>query len=1493
MGFYQEYELLGLVQDGPTKTLRAREIATDRAVFLHLLTGAMAPEAQQSLLKRAEELASRTSSVLTVGEFAGTRYVVTETIEPFSTLEQWIAEMAAGESVVPRSGSIQTSAEPAGIEPTLASVLESAVPLGGSTTVLADRPPDDGPGPDAALGNGSSFPSGSVAPEQGLRELTGSMVSSGPANLVSQGGSVRQPDQSRRPIENEAVRNALETLESALNLGPADPEVLRLVGKGGRPGYGQEAVDDLRTSKEALYQKALEDWQQGDLEAAQVGLDRLFSLENDPRAPRTERSQAYRELRQRVRQDSQALEASYAEARAQMQSSLEQALTICDACLAKYPNHTLFKALRYEIGERTRQEALPFIVETDRRVDAEPDLGRRIEILEEALKRRPEEPHFKEGIRLLREKQQLVASIVEKAHSLEGSQRYAEALEKWELVESIQSQLPGLQANIQRLEQRIQEQKARYEARGRCITQAKANLKAGDYEQAMKLVQEARRMAPAPDDPELRQVELEASHGLQRGETIREHLREAQQLWGAGRRTEGLDRLRQAQRLDPRNALVRGELVNALVETARHQVESDWASAQPLVEEALKLAPNHAVAVRLLEQIGYQKRDELVSWCLVETRRLRARGELEAAHRVVFESRQRYPEDDRLRSLEGLLARELGLPDAPPDETSEALYYTPTPGQDAASWPADSGGLAEVAASRDTPSAGWQSGYQGDTGFSQDTGVSQDTGGYNLATPAERIEPVTGEFDFAQERFPTPRPESAGAAREPQKLKKSLVETEEDLLSRLAHESGTPRPAPPPDKTPAQPERPSRWVGLRKKLQTAVEAVRRRPAAPDSETAVRAWPLSPLQSGIAAAVALVVIIGAAWLWKVAGQSASPAAGTVLVSVQSSPPGATLIVDGQDCGVSNCQLELSAESHRVEARLAGYQPAAISFEAGNGAPAQPVVVTLLPLPPVLHLSSDLASGQVTLDGKRIGELEDGSFDRELSELSPGEHTLRLSSAGTFATISFEAPAGAAPRYTAPPRVSSLKGVVIASLGSVAHVFGTEAGAAVRVDGQPAGALGGEPLVLENLSQGPHELILGSGKDERKIVFDTTESPLLAAFLNSDRNVGSLYVAAGQDDVTIFLNGTEYRRKTARGRRLIYLYPKQYEVRVEKEGFRTPAVQIAEVRKGEEVRLEFELTPLPQTAILRVINGVPGTEVSIDGQVRGVIRSGLFTLPSIEPGKHVIRLARENYKAAEIERQFGSRATVEVDGTLESAVGTLEIQINPAGADSRLTLQREGEGAPRVVTEKTLQLPPGNYVVQASAPGFQDGTATVRVFVDQTRAVTLTLRRREEPKPSVPTVTLADWERAGWRREEKLLVRRGGDFVAAGSGGAGRYTFTALLQKGRRLEWAVNYFNQDNHVLYQLGKDFLHRTEVTRGKRSRTVKIPHRMRWEAPLSVEVIVRPDAIIHRVLVGSEWVELDNWKQPGSNFTVGKFGFHIPGRDQVGLSQFAFVPER
>ncbi len=71
-----------------------------------------------------------------------------------------------------------------------------------------------------------------------------------------------------------------------------------------------------------------------------------------------------------------------------------QALSLADAVLKKYPGHALFQALKFDIGEQQRQVVSSRIAEIDRELDAEPDLDRRVHILEQAAAEWPGETHF-------------------------------------------------------------------------------------------------------------------------------------------------------------------------------------------------------------------------------------------------------------------------------------------------------------------------------------------------------------------------------------------------------------------------------------------------------------------------------------------------------------------------------------------------------------------------------------------------------------------------------------------------------------------------------------------------------------------------------------------------------------------------------------------------------------------------------------------------------------------------------------------------------------------------------------------------------------------------------------------------------------------------------------------------------------------------------------------------------------------------------------------
>ena len=421
-----------------------------------------------------------------------------------------------------------------------------------------------------------------------------------------------------------------------------------------------------------------------------------------------------------------------------------------------------------------------------------------------------------------------------------------------------------------------------------------------------------------------------------------------------------------------------------------------------------------------------------------------------------------------------------------------------------------------------------------------------------------------------------------------------------------------------------------------------------------------------------------------------------------------------------------------------------------------------------------------------------------------------------------------------------------------------------------------------------------MTVGTGQDQQTVVFDVDNQPTLAAYLGSDRNIGSLRILTAEDDVTIYLNGEKYRRPTQRGVRLIYLTPKSYTVRVEKSGFRPAPEQKVEVRKGEEARLTFALQPNPRAASLQIRNGAAGAEVFLDGRSIGTVRpDGGLTTAGITPGTHTIRLEKLRHKTKQLEKEFADGSAVEIDGALESSVGVLSVQVLPAGVKARLKLRREGETSDETISDATQYLAPGTYTITAGAEGYQDYGATVRIELNDTKTISLTLQPKEEKRQAQPVLQLADWEKAGgWRSENNVLLRTGGNFVLSPGGtGPGVYVFTARALKGGSFQWVANYADRSNYVLYEINKNHFERTQVIKGDKKEKFRARHGLNGNGFVSVKVEITPDAILHKVLKGDDWVVIDSFEQTGAGANGGQFGFYIPGRDEIGLSFFNFFP--
>lgn len=1463
----------------------------------------------------------------------------------------------------------------------------------------------------------------------------------------------------RQHIDNHAYTHARQALENVLQLRPTESRGRQLLAEVGRLESEYLA---LRDEKEHLYKAAVDAWQKGEVSSALLKLER--ALELDQKAPDTavpERSATYQNFYNQVRSEHDAMNNSYAEARKCLaDGNFARALEVCNECMTKYPSHALFQSLKFDVEEQQRQELSRYVAEVDRQVEAEPDLDKRVSILKDALNLHPGEPHFERSLRIMREKRDLVSSIVAKARLYEERGQFNEALGQWEILQTIYSQYPGLNVETERLIQR-RVQQAREESKARVVTQVDRQLHQDNFAAALELLQKSKD--EFPDDPELGELEKQARQGVERTAEALKLLEQGQALCKKRRYIEATEIFRKARQLDESNSAIRAALVDSLAERARLVLDTDWRAAEDLLSQALDLDPAHSQAKSLRTLAQDKKREEFVNQCVSQARQLQGSGDLEGAAKQVEQGLATYPYEPRFAQLRSTLDREMkeakrrqarrndldemGHLDRQAEKAAdeEAIKSLSDNAKSIAGRYLDDPefrSVAESIASRLASAVARLELEKTDPGLpsrprpavteTAPAGVSETLIFRSpmipktpkaekppevppLSSPVPAM-PESGEVNrtlvFRGPMIPkaptAPEPPSAAPAEShsplPEEGSGTLIfrgpmipkapvpdaktphaappvpssppapakdEVEETLVFRgpkltkppsaadkpptqappakapprvgpgpkTPPEVGKPFSAPPeagpavggapprakepPGVTPSKAGRPGPPAAPppAKPVSAAPATPPVEPPAGPAESLLeqtvvrhkipkiqpprpepppippRAQVIPPAEAvpgkpsrlpliGGVVAVLVVVIVAAVVLVPRLKKPAPVSGPTVALDVRTTPNGANILVNEELRGPSKLTLDLAPGTYKVEAHAEGYENATTTVEVKLGTPAS-VALTLKPLANVLRVLTDLDTGKVQLDGNSAGDLQSGQFIHD--KVAPGKHTLDVSARHGSVSFAFEAALGAAPQLSGPVTAKELKAVVVSSVGNRARLYCSYGPVPAVLDGKPAGDAGPGGLDLTDLSRGSHELILGAGIDQRKMVLDISGAPTLTAYLNSDRNVGTLVVVTGEDNARVLIDGKEYRAKTKGGQvRVPNLDVKGYSVQVVKDGYQVQAVQRAEIRKGEETKLEFRLVPVPSVASLSIQGGTAGAQVVLDRTVLGTVgQDETFSASNISPGEHTIELRKDQYKTKRGARRFAAGETVQLsaaDAALEAALGVLHLSLAPA--DSQVTIARAGEGQARPVTETTLNLPEGSYTLVAKAPNHGTRTETVRLSSGETKNVDLHLTR--ETKSG-----MADFENAAsWTQDGNWSVRRGGNLsLYRVTPISGRVVFTAALRKGRRLQWVVGSTDDRNYVLYQMDKKFFYRNEVRNGVVNELLKTPLKLEQKAYTTIQIRISPTSVVHESYDGKSWIPLDSWTEVTHNFAAGKFGFLVPSGDEVAISNFAFYP--
>ena len=682
------------------------------------------------------------------------------------------------------------------------------------------------------------------------------------------------------------------------------------------------------------------------------------------------------------------------------------------------------------------------------------------------------------------------------------------------------------------------------------------------------------------------------------------------------------------------------------------------------------------------------------------------------------------------------------------------------------------------------------------------------------------------------------------------------------------------------------------------------------PASPGPEgTPTLNWKRA-LVIGSMAGLLVALVLGFLMVHQTRKRHANDAA-AVQVNIATTPPGASVrVVAERSAGVppgpgsnestctSNCQLALTPGTYQVSAFLDGFEPAAGAITVTGRQPAA-VSLTLQPQAQSVRLLTDLDQGKVVVDDRLPVDLQEGQL--ALDKVAPGTHTVKVMGQNGDASFSFEIANARLPAVAGPVSARNMMVVLVASFGKRARVETNGGPWKLAVNGQAQSDAGPAGTDLTSFQPGVNEIVVGEGRDQRNMSESFGAAPMLTAFLKTDVNTGTLIVSTGQDDVRVFLNDKEYRRRTQRGQVRVQTLGK-VTVRVAKSGFQDEPAQTAEVKKGAEVRLQFDLKPQPQFGSLEIHGAMAGTEVLVDQKNAGTVGpDGSFSLGAIQPGDHTIELRREQYVPKRVRRSFHAGQAVVLTGTevaLAATSGTIRLTRNPASAT--ITYRRGDETEPHEARGNQIELPAGSYAFSATAPGFAESTIRVQLAAGENREVDFTLaRERAAAPPPVVASGMAEFEDAqSWKKEGDSWVHKGGGFVPYKLPPKGVFTFTVQLLKGGgvfragQIRWCLQYLDAKNYLLYEMDRKNFWAGVIQKGQRLERVKAPHNLGNQKAFTIQIEVTPDRLVQKVRVGGQWKVLDTFVEPGRDFTQGKFGFLIQGNDEIAISDFQFLPQ-
>jgi len=1241
-------------------------------------------------------------------------------------------------------------------------------------------------------------------------------------------------------MENHSYGQARKALHDVLQLRPKEQRAQQLLAEVDRR---EQDYLRIRKEKEDAYQAALEARRRGDLSSAMTKLERVLDM--DRRAPDTfapDRAAIYQKMYNEVRSEYDLLASLFSEVRQNFESgNLAVAAKLCGEALQKYPDHAMFRSMKLDIEVRQRQELSALIARIDREVDDEPDLSNKLRILEKALQQYPDEVHFQQSLQTIKSKRDLVDSIVSSARALEDRGLFAEALDKWEILQSIYPKYPALDFELERVRKR-REAKDRQQAKAVWVDRIDRCRQSGEYDRALTLIADA--IQEFPNDPELLTLEKAVRQGLERAADSQRLVEEGRAAWRDGKYDEGLRLFRQANEKDPASATARTALLDALIAAARNRIDSNWQQADQLLQQAQELDPGNPMATSLQQLVNDKREDEVVTNVLSEARRYDAEGEIQKALSVIEEACGLYPSNARLSQFRAGLRRRLPQP-AREEMRRKDLESLRQMERDIAG--AQSPGHVLSIFQRTSVLAVE---YAGDQDFEL------------LATKIkDKVE---------KESVPAPPPPPPDAA--PPIVKPAPLRA--GIQQRLK-----------PAVDQAQ---------VRVKALIALAKTRFHESSPEQRR---------LLAALAVILVIVGLSVAYQMRKPKKETAPPAAAkAVALQVRVEPADASVqVLDEHQSDVTNSIAALVPGRYIVRASRPGYKPAESQVDVAPLVPAH-VALALTPIPSAFELESTQEGLAVTLDGQPLADSGGGRFGFE--PLQESEHRLEVSSRAGSATLVFSNKPAAIPEIVS-FESRGLQGLAIAQFGNLVLVKGPAGPASKAEIGFDSDAVailppeGAQRSFTDVVAHTIRFAIAGSPQQSTSVV--PGSGPRVQVIVPG--SIGAdLIVDAGSPDIRLSVISSNQKTPKIRPvntspvggstARKVSLKPGQYTVRIERDGYEPAEIKLT-LNPGPNPRQTVTLKQIVQNATLLIQHG-KDIEVIVNGQTHR-ITSDRFPV-TVPAGSQKVVLRRDGYDDWSVTRDFpkGQEIPIDAAAVMKKRVVPARVIFRSVPPNASLILRRQGASQQLPIKDGVAELPEGAYVVSASAPGYEDKSQPFDVRPSQdVIPIDIFLSRKAAPVAERPTADanpMQGWDpAAGWRKQGDRWVRDKNSLITYRSG-AGTFEFMTPCKRGFgdcKAEILAGYTSRGHISFIVTRKNIETRVESEDAVTDPVRKEQHRLQLPGELHLRVTITAAKAQVWTRVGGNWVLLAEHEDPKGQLTNGRFGL----RDVKELLNFSHTP--